>query len=98
MPAREKLSEPHHMQPQVFELLQRINETTEGVLHLADTHAEDGFASPPAYIDCSGLATRLRAWVQLVLPVEFMLDDIQAALGQLIGRFRVAAEQQGRGR
>lgn len=98
VPAGEKLSEPQHMQPQVFELLLRVNKAMGGVLHLADTHAENGFASPPAFIDCSGLATRLRAWVQLVLPVEFKLDDMRAALGQLIGRFRVAAEQQGKGR
>ncbi|CAL8467414.1 g6952 [Coccomyxa elongata] len=97
VPAHEKLSEQHHMQLQVFELLLRINMAVEGVLHLADTDAENGFAGPPAFIGCSGLATRLRAWVQLVLPVEFRLDDMQAALGQLIGRFQVAAEQQGRG-
>ncbi len=96
VPAGEKLDEAAHMQPMTFAILKLVASAVGSVLHLADTHAKDGFAQPPGYIDCSCLASDLPAWTQLVVAIEFKLfvADMVAALGQLVGRFRNTVDQQ----
>ena len=63
---------------------------------LADTHGKNYLHNPTKLIDCSGLASYDRLWSQLVVPIEFKLEekDADAALGQLVESASIVQRQQ----
>ena len=86
------------MQPAAMELLggmQKALDNRTGLV-LADTHAKKYLRSPDKKIDCSGLAGNDRLWSQLVVPIEFKLEekDADAALGQLLESASIVQRQQ----
>ena len=84
------------MQPRVIELLDSIAHAVQSQQVLMDTHMRKYLQRPIAKIDCSGMASTLLQWTQLVTPWEFKLSnkDIEALLGQLIDRCEVMFTNQ----
>ncbi len=84
------------MQPLMMRLLQRLATALGSEVVLKDTHISNYLKNPTAQIDCSGLASPLVAWTQLIVPFEFKVGDgsmIEAA-GQLIERCQHTFQQQ----
>lgn len=90
-----KLKEVQHMQPCLVPALRAAAEAVGSSLVVLDTHAS-GLQHPTANIDCSGMACRSRAWSQLVLPMEFKLEDGQEAglAGQIVNRCQAILDTQ----
>lgn len=84
------------MQPQLMELLRGIHSFQKAEVQLHDTHARDPIQQPPGQVHCSLLASDLRRWTSMVVPIEFKLDDSEelVALGQLVSRVRHTLQQQ----
>ena len=84
------------MQPRVIELLRPIAHAVQSPQVLVDMHICNYLQRPIAKIDCSGMASKLSQWTQLVTPWEFRLSmkDIEALLGQLIDRCEVMFSNQ----
>lgn len=83
------------MQPCLVPALRAAAEAVGSSLVLVDTHAS-GLQHPPANIDCSGMACHRKAWSQLVLPMEFKLEDGQEAgvTGQIVNRCQAILDTQ----
>ena len=88
--------EAKHMQPRVVELLHAIAHAVQSPQILVDMHICNYLQRPIAKIDCSGMASKLSQWTQLVTPWEFKLSikEIEALLGQLIDRCEVMFSNQ----
>ena len=88
--------EAKHMQPRVIELLHAIAHAVQSPQVLVDMHICNYLQRPIAKIDCSGMASELSQWTQLVTPWEFKLSfkEIEALLGQLIDRCEVMFSNQ----
>ena len=84
------------MQPRAMELLEAVATAVSSELVLRDTHKSDYLKRPIAKIDCSGLASHLPEWTQLVTPFEFKLscNDMHGLLGQLVERCQIMFSQQ----
>ena len=83
------------MQPCLVPALRAAAEAVGSSLVLVDTHAS-GLQHPTANIDCSGMACHSKAWSQLVLPMEFKLEDGQEAgvAGQIVNRCQAILDTQ----
>lgn len=84
------------MQPRVMELLHAIAHAVQSPQVLVDVHTCNYLQRPIAKIDCSGMASELSQWTQLVTPWEFKLNikENEALLGQLIDRCEVMFSSQ----
>ena len=80
--------ESDDMQPLVMEMLRVLSRALGSPQKLLDTHISSYLKQPTAMIDCSGFATELVEWTQLVVPWEFKLgrEQVRNLLGQLMGR------------
>ena len=78
------------MQPQLMELLRGVHALKPAAVQIHDTHSKDPVQQPAGQIDCSLLASALRRWTSMVVPVEFKLEDseLSTALGQIVNRIR----------
>ena len=90
------LRETRHMQPQLMELLYGVQAFKQSAVQIHDTHSGDPIQQPAAQVDCSLLASDLRRWTSMVVPVEFKLEDseLPTAVGQLVNRVRLTLQQQ----
>ena len=88
--------EAKHKQPRVIQLLQTIAHAVQSQQVLVDMHMHNYLQRPIAMIDCSGMASEVLQWTQLVTPWEFKLSikEIEALLGQLIERCEVMFSNQ----
>lgn len=84
------------MQPQLMALLQGIHALKPAAVQVHDTHAQNPIQHPAGLVDCSLLASEVRRWSCMVVPIEFKLADseILTALGQLVNRMRHTFQQQ----
>lgn len=76
-------AEEKHMQPRVIELLLAIAHAVQSPQVLVDLHVCNYLQRPIAKIDCSGMASELSQWTQLVTPWEFKVSikEIEALFG-----------------
>ena len=91
-----QLQETKHMQPQLMELLREVHALRPAAAQIHDTHSKDPIQQPAGQVDCSLLASDLRRWTSMVVPVEFKLEDseLPTAVGQLVKRIRHTLQQQ----
>lgn len=84
------------MQPQLMELLHGVRALRPAAVQIHDTHSKDPIQQPTGLVDCSLLASDLRRWSSIVVPVEFKLEDseLPTAVGQLVNRIRHTLQQQ----
>lgn len=92
----ESLQEAKHMQPQLMQLLHGVCALRPAAVQIHDTHSKDPIQHPAGQVDCSLLASDLRRWSSMVVPVEFKLWDseLPTAVGQLVNRIRHTLQQQ----
>lgn len=64
------LQETKHMHPQLMELLRGIHALKPSAVQIHDTHSKDPIQQPAGQVDCSLLASDLRRWTSMVVPVE----------------------------
>lgn len=90
------LQETKHMQPQLMELLRGVHALKPSAVQIHDTHSKDPIQQPAGQVDCSLLASDLRQWTSMVVPIEFKLEDseLPTALGQIVNRIRHTLQQQ----
>ena len=69
------LQEAKHMQPQLMELLHGVHALRPAAVQIHDAHSKDPIQQPAGQVDCSLLASDLRRWSSMVVPVEFKLWD-----------------------
>ncbi len=90
------LDEAQHMQPLLMDMLSAVSEAAGSPQILVDTHSSNYLKRPTGMIDCSGLASELVEWSQLVVPWEFKTsaDEVVSLLGQLIDRCEALFHRQ----
>ena len=83
------------MQPQLMALLRGVHALKPAAVQIHDTHSKDPIQQPAGQVDCSLLASDLRRWTSMVVPVEFKLEDseLPTALGQIVNRIRHTLQQ-----
>ena len=84
------------MHPQLMELLRGIHALEPSAVQIHDTHSKDPIQQPAGQVDCSLLASDLRRWTRMVVPIEFKLEDSEppTALGQIVNRIQLTLQQQ----
>lgn len=90
------LQETKHMLPQLMELLRGVHALRPAAVQIHDTHSKDPVQQPAGQVDCSLLASDLRRWTSMVVPVVFKVEDseVATALGQLVTYIRHTLQQQ----